>query len=61
MSASLVGSEMCIRDSALRSDAGLAPQTFQDCMNLTSSARAAIASSGGRACLLYTSDAADDM
>eukprot|EP00969_Alexandrium_andersonii_P097981 4325474-Alexandrium_andersonii.AAC.1 len=61
MSASLVGSEMCIRDS------------FPDPLCFSrgrprprappARAGAAISrgSSGGCACLLYTSDAADDM
>eukprot|EP00969_Alexandrium_andersonii_P325449 14380336-Alexandrium_andersonii.AAC.1 len=61
MSASLVGSEMCIRDRRhpiLRTAAG--------CFRLppVSSVRPAargLARTGTQACLLYTSDAADDM
>eukprot|EP00969_Alexandrium_andersonii_P036752 1611251-Alexandrium_andersonii.AAC.1 len=60
MSASLVGSEMCIRDScscSVRCDeaivvgGGLAGV----------SAANTVLENGGKACLLYTSDAADDM
>eukprot|EP00969_Alexandrium_andersonii_P133839 5919284-Alexandrium_andersonii.AAC.1 len=57
MSASLVGSEMCIRDRATRR--GTVRRMSPD------SAKAAEAmeelSAASRACLLYTSDAADDM
>eukprot|EP00969_Alexandrium_andersonii_P202647 8954199-Alexandrium_andersonii.AAC.1 len=61
MSASLVGSEMCIRDSFkcpkpweitfLENQHRLsgARRSFEDCQGVA------------RACLLYTSDAADDM
>eukprot|EP00969_Alexandrium_andersonii_P086287 3804103-Alexandrium_andersonii.AAC.1 len=60
MSASLVGSEMCIRDRAWRASPGL---------GLRNSAPKARAHAQGRRaparlrspCLLYTSDAADDM
>eukprot|EP00969_Alexandrium_andersonii_P159077 7027742-Alexandrium_andersonii.AAC.1 len=60
MSASLVGSEMCIRDRCLarrccarRSRAALHPGRVR---------HASAAALHGRApCLLYTSDAADDM
>eukprot|EP00969_Alexandrium_andersonii_P048996 2149189-Alexandrium_andersonii.AAC.1 len=60
MSASLVGSEMCIRDSACgprlggrtRSGAPLGPGTAESA--LEGPARLLV-------CLLYTSDAADDM
>eukprot|EP00969_Alexandrium_andersonii_P072487 3199043-Alexandrium_andersonii.AAC.1 len=60
MSASLVGSEMCIRDSSCPPDSGLATAW-------TGVARPKWPSSPGprpaspRGCLLYTSDAADDM
>eukprot|EP00969_Alexandrium_andersonii_P225439 9956124-Alexandrium_andersonii.AAC.1 len=60
MSASLVGSEMCIRDSASASlDGGFSSQFFRD----TTSYRTlrALAPRPRTACLLYTSDAADDM
>eukprot|EP00969_Alexandrium_andersonii_P232771 10277386-Alexandrium_andersonii.AAC.1 len=60
MSASLVGSEMCIRDSTtgvvkLSCEAGR--QTTRSATGLRRNRAAA----GARACLLYTSDAADDM
>eukprot|EP00969_Alexandrium_andersonii_P263551 11648772-Alexandrium_andersonii.AAC.1 len=60
MSASLVGSEMCIRDRA--SARTRAPPPVR-----TSASTAARATASGtatrrpRTCLLYTSDAADDM
>eukprot|EP00969_Alexandrium_andersonii_P022285 975402-Alexandrium_andersonii.AAC.1 len=60
MSASLVGSEMCIRDSQVGAEPGLgmhaqgAPRFV-----LPESHRAEMGREG--ACLLYTSDAADDM
>eukprot|EP00969_Alexandrium_andersonii_P330447 14604621-Alexandrium_andersonii.AAC.1 len=60
MSASLVGSEMCIRDSLSRCQCH-APSTrrgrFASHWRLPSAA----AHAGPCACLLYTSDAADDM
>eukprot|EP00969_Alexandrium_andersonii_P156707 6928001-Alexandrium_andersonii.AAC.1 len=61
MSASLVGSEMCIRDSAgLVRDSGALPGAVgrQAVQGATpASSRTPLHSS----CLLYTSDAADDM
>eukprot|EP00969_Alexandrium_andersonii_P195504 8636525-Alexandrium_andersonii.AAC.1 len=60
MSASLVGSEMCIRDSANRARTG-------QLWGRDSSRLGALRSASEfpreteRACLLYTSDAADDM
>eukprot|EP00969_Alexandrium_andersonii_P328476 14514902-Alexandrium_andersonii.AAC.1 len=61
MSASLVGSEMCIRDSPISApeasaSAGAAPAGTN---SITSFWVAAV--HHGTACLLYTSDAADDM
>eukprot|EP00969_Alexandrium_andersonii_P241965 10685970-Alexandrium_andersonii.AAC.1 len=61
MSASLVGSEMCIRDSAWRWPAErgkAAPLTgkFIGVRGVPASARGPTCT-----CLLYTSDAADDM
>eukprot|EP00969_Alexandrium_andersonii_P336485 14873718-Alexandrium_andersonii.AAC.1 len=60
MSASLVGSEMCIRDSlrslAKRVAAG-PPRRHTDPLDRGWAGRTARA----RPCLLYTSDAADDM
>eukprot|EP00975_Prorocentrum_lima_P047437 9916846-Prorocentrum_lima.AAC.1 len=60
MTSSLVGSEMCIRDRAFEdgSWAGLAAEAA----NLgTTLAMARAARQGFKDCLLYTSDAADDM
>eukprot|EP00969_Alexandrium_andersonii_P120217 5315004-Alexandrium_andersonii.AAC.1 len=61
MSASLVGSEMCIRDRSRarvpyppRSPSGAVPSD-------SSSTYRHSPSPSGSACLLYTSDAADDM
>eukprot|EP00969_Alexandrium_andersonii_P209031 9232024-Alexandrium_andersonii.AAC.1 len=60
MSASLVGSEMCIRDSprSLRPAGGGGPAGRVGRLALRA---AAPAGAGRGACLLYTSDAADDM
>eukprot|EP00969_Alexandrium_andersonii_P148723 6574450-Alexandrium_andersonii.AAC.1 len=60
MSASLVGSEMCIRDRASRSSERAPPVTASN----RGEARARAVGPGGAqasSCLLYTSDAADDM
>eukprot|EP00969_Alexandrium_andersonii_P216607 9567351-Alexandrium_andersonii.AAC.1 len=61
MSASLVGSEMCIRDSSRakrRCPCPLATHGSQHCIQ---QALARSAGPLGPCCLLYTSDAADDM
>eukprot|EP00969_Alexandrium_andersonii_P125955 5568522-Alexandrium_andersonii.AAC.1 len=60
MSASLVGSEMCIRDSfgALESEATGACPIGIPCLEQEAPHSESEAPSG---CLLYTSDAADDM
>eukprot|EP00969_Alexandrium_andersonii_P313479 13849789-Alexandrium_andersonii.AAC.1 len=60
MSASLVGSEMCIRD---RRPVSLqcAPRGTEPGGEPKSSRAAPRDRMGPRACLLYTSDAADDM
>eukprot|EP00969_Alexandrium_andersonii_P085219 3757695-Alexandrium_andersonii.AAC.1 len=60
MSASLVGSEMCIRDRALPARMCTHTQTRRD---QTKSEGSLVGSLlwWHRACLLYTSDAADDM
>eukprot|EP00969_Alexandrium_andersonii_P014660 640208-Alexandrium_andersonii.AAC.1 len=60
MSASLVGSEMCIRDSP--KSYPRAPQRLQDIHSL-GVVVAVVGDSNAPAlpCLLYTSDAADDM
>eukprot|EP00969_Alexandrium_andersonii_P305433 13500789-Alexandrium_andersonii.AAC.1 len=61
MSASLVGSEMCIRDSARGTTStdgfALTPQR----RGFVSVVARWLALGQGRLCLLYTSDAADDM
>eukprot|EP00969_Alexandrium_andersonii_P107406 4738054-Alexandrium_andersonii.AAC.1 len=60
MSASLVGSEMCIRDSAAAAGpaAAAAPASAGAA---ASSAPPSAGPSASQPCLLYTSDAADDM
>eukprot|EP00969_Alexandrium_andersonii_P011078 481730-Alexandrium_andersonii.AAC.1 len=61
MSASLVGSEMCIRDSSALT-AREPPEASPDSDFLAHNGAQGLA--GGarwRSCLLYTSDAADDM
>eukprot|EP00969_Alexandrium_andersonii_P052885 2323827-Alexandrium_andersonii.AAC.1 len=61
MSASLVGSEMCIRDRPPAQPA--APARTRPCGRLGNATPRARQPGGRptRACLLYTSDAADDM
>eukprot|EP00969_Alexandrium_andersonii_P083851 3699583-Alexandrium_andersonii.AAC.1 len=60
MSASLVGSEMCIRDRALSAGA-LRPATSARVPLSSPFPPARLARKHWRPCLLYTSDAADDM
>eukprot|EP00969_Alexandrium_andersonii_P063315 2787915-Alexandrium_andersonii.AAC.1 len=60
MSASLVGSEMCIRDRRLHAGR-VGPQGRGRTVSQSSGARGAAAAARSRGCLLYTSDAADDM
>eukprot|EP00969_Alexandrium_andersonii_P289486 12795523-Alexandrium_andersonii.AAC.1 len=60
MSASLVGSEMCIRDRDHASQAGRAPR-MEDRNLLVDLFPQLHAPEILRPCLLYTSDAADDM
>eukprot|EP00969_Alexandrium_andersonii_P134128 5932766-Alexandrium_andersonii.AAC.1 len=61
MSASLVGSEMCIRDRLVVAGA-LAPSSSAAAALRGGGAGGMLLSSGlFRSCLLYTSDAADDM
>eukprot|EP00969_Alexandrium_andersonii_P327480 14471331-Alexandrium_andersonii.AAC.1 len=60
MSASLVGSEMCIRDSPSVTPQG-APDQHLSSPDSESARKAARTSPLGNFCLLYTSDAADDM
>eukprot|EP00969_Alexandrium_andersonii_P165524 7314546-Alexandrium_andersonii.AAC.1 len=61
MSASLVGSEMCIRDrsSSCASPHGHAGRLAEPAADATRTRGARAAQPGD--CLLYTSDAADDM
>eukprot|EP00969_Alexandrium_andersonii_P128653 5685097-Alexandrium_andersonii.AAC.1 len=61
MSASLVGSEMCIRDrcSSWPRPLGDARDRREESVGRSGKRRAR--ASGWRGCLLYTSDAADDM
>eukprot|EP00969_Alexandrium_andersonii_P000253 11135-Alexandrium_andersonii.AAC.1 len=60
MSASLVGSEMCIRDSS-RGTCARTMRTWGTTPTRTSATSEAMPSSSSTTCLLYTSDAADDM
>eukprot|EP00969_Alexandrium_andersonii_P304926 13479269-Alexandrium_andersonii.AAC.1 len=61
MSASLVGSEMCIRDSLSPQDEEPANAEAAPGVDSSGLAAGARLASRVRACLLYTSDAADDM
>eukprot|EP00969_Alexandrium_andersonii_P131282 5805160-Alexandrium_andersonii.AAC.1 len=60
MSASLVGSEMCIRDRPLQPVQEGAPR-LPERAGSQAAWMATNTAFGGCACLLYTSDAADDM
>eukprot|EP00969_Alexandrium_andersonii_P104331 4604284-Alexandrium_andersonii.AAC.1 len=61
MSASLVGSEMCIRDSCKRCQAAAGAFARSPTAPKKSCGRVKTAVSRCLCCLLYTSDAADDM
>eukprot|EP00969_Alexandrium_andersonii_P225743 9969307-Alexandrium_andersonii.AAC.1 len=61
MSASLVGSEMCIRDSWRATGTGLLMPTISTASATVRTPHLAIKASHVSVCLLYTSDAADDM
>eukprot|EP00969_Alexandrium_andersonii_P068361 3015486-Alexandrium_andersonii.AAC.1 len=61
MSASLVGSEMCIRDRPSAARLHFAGIELQRRMRANSRAPINVQHGIHRACLLYTSDAADDM
>eukprot|EP00969_Alexandrium_andersonii_P280611 12406593-Alexandrium_andersonii.AAC.1 len=61
MSASLVGSEMCIRDRPCLLREGLAPRTLTPASTNRARRPAVRCPRPARCCLLYTSDAADDM
>eukprot|EP00969_Alexandrium_andersonii_P005773 250533-Alexandrium_andersonii.AAC.1 len=60
MSASLVGSEMCIRDSR-DTVRRRRPAPSTSCLPGAVRRRRPHPGRGGSSCLLYTSDAADDM
>eukprot|EP00969_Alexandrium_andersonii_P250811 11084977-Alexandrium_andersonii.AAC.1 len=61
MSASLVGSEMCIRDSSVLWRGWAASATTASKQAAPRTARQNSARTSALPCLLYTSDAADDM
>eukprot|EP00969_Alexandrium_andersonii_P066385 2927053-Alexandrium_andersonii.AAC.1 len=61
MSASLVGSEMCIRDSAHRGRPAPPPQGHLGALAGPQQLGAPLRGAACCYCLLYTSDAADDM
>eukprot|EP00969_Alexandrium_andersonii_P089467 3949192-Alexandrium_andersonii.AAC.1 len=61
MSASLVGSEMCIRDRALPRDLRPPPPRLPRLPPDQPTASPSNRPAQPRTCLLYTSDAADDM
>eukprot|EP00969_Alexandrium_andersonii_P279783 12367478-Alexandrium_andersonii.AAC.1 len=61
MSASLVGSEMCIRDRVKKlTILATHPELYSEFVQL-GALPMLVRPPGGGACLLYTSDAADDM
>eukprot|EP00969_Alexandrium_andersonii_P212924 9402592-Alexandrium_andersonii.AAC.1 len=61
MSASLVGSEMCIRDSPVAPREATAPRTPPTGATHARRRRQFSLARERHGCLLYTSDAADDM
>eukprot|EP00969_Alexandrium_andersonii_P135292 5984718-Alexandrium_andersonii.AAC.1 len=61
MSASLVGSEMCIRDRGGGSDSSEPPASLARPWTPTPPPSAPTSAALPESCLLYTSDAADDM
>eukprot|EP00969_Alexandrium_andersonii_P019272 841577-Alexandrium_andersonii.AAC.1 len=61
MSASLVGSEMCIRDRCRDTLLALPTDRFLGSSYDPEKGEGRAPASGCRTCLLYTSDAADDM
>eukprot|EP00969_Alexandrium_andersonii_P095692 4226817-Alexandrium_andersonii.AAC.1 len=60
MSASLVGSEMCIRDRCPTAPLGAAKR-LSALLGAARRRSAPLGAARRRSCLLYTSDAADDM
>eukprot|EP00969_Alexandrium_andersonii_P181992 8041991-Alexandrium_andersonii.AAC.1 len=61
MSASLVGSEMCIRDSNNTSEPTATMRRARAHACARMAVKESLAAERRRGCLLYTSDAADDM
>eukprot|EP00969_Alexandrium_andersonii_P297591 13153310-Alexandrium_andersonii.AAC.1 len=61
MSASLVGSEMCIRDSCTTVAIAIARDFARDGLDASAWWRSQRCQFCALSCLLYTSDAADDM
>eukprot|EP00969_Alexandrium_andersonii_P006930 302679-Alexandrium_andersonii.AAC.1 len=61
MSASLVGSEMCIRDRSMGALDASAPPPGAASRTLPAPLGALQRGAASHSCLLYTSDAADDM
>eukprot|EP00969_Alexandrium_andersonii_P337252 14906242-Alexandrium_andersonii.AAC.1 len=61
MSASLVGSEMCIRDRKGRQHQPCCSTPASSSDPATAQRQILGRATGGSSCLLYTSDAADDM
>eukprot|EP00969_Alexandrium_andersonii_P159414 7042961-Alexandrium_andersonii.AAC.1 len=61
MSASLVGSEMCIRDRNCPSPTSCQRAVRSTAVGVCGASAVLAKSPGSAACLLYTSDAADDM
>eukprot|EP00969_Alexandrium_andersonii_P187560 8287729-Alexandrium_andersonii.AAC.1 len=61
MSASLVGSEMCIRDSNTQEEGAKGDVLLEEAVVQEEEDVLLRRPGGGMTCLLYTSDAADDM
>eukprot|EP00975_Prorocentrum_lima_P005640 1221810-Prorocentrum_lima.AAC.1 len=61
MTSSLVGSEMCIRDSILTARSRGLPAPPSPLFGRTSAEMTTATPTSSPGCLLYTSDAADDM
>eukprot|EP00975_Prorocentrum_lima_P050511 10580642-Prorocentrum_lima.AAC.1 len=61
MTSSLVGSEMCIRDSGMTAPSAAAMRVAIRSGSCCAPPACVVADTPSSACLLYTSDAADDM
>eukprot|EP00975_Prorocentrum_lima_P050999 10685260-Prorocentrum_lima.AAC.1 len=61
MTSSLVGSEMCIRDSSLMASRQGEQQALMNCEQMEQPQPETLSPRKESSCLLYTSDAADDM